>query len=330
MRHRNADHIHTNFRDMYMHLRDAGYFVEVLGAPFTCFDARQYGRSYSALYAEDMTSQKWVWNCYILGTNCTVAMAPESWKLRISAESSLNLQSCGWRFWLVVYRHLSWIYVFYEFSQEVLSRIVDCSEYEFCHEVKSSLGSKSISHRSCKSWADCVPPHALTYRDCLLHPQPRTIPVETNSFKLIHSFFCFIEKNPPSPSPRVQCKPSSHIVFGGIQRHCNTLAQPYGNTHVKFWIPSNTLNTVKYCVLRIELVYIHNTVKYPRRPSATVGNHMGTHQIPLDTFGNPEYSNYLLFSFSPTDMKQQQKMETTDHVIQWEKWSIKKWTRCGL
>ena len=50
MRHRNADHIHTNFRDMYMHLRDAGYFVEVLGAPFTCFDARQYGRSYSPLY----------------------------------------------------------------------------------------------------------------------------------------------------------------------------------------------------------------------------------------------------------------------------------------
>ena len=30
---------------------------------------------------------------------------------------------CGWRFWLVVYRHLSWIYVFYEFSQEVLSPI---------------------------------------------------------------------------------------------------------------------------------------------------------------------------------------------------------------
>ena len=26
-----------------------------------------------------------------------------------------------------------------------------------------------------------------------------------------------------------------------------------------------------------------------------IGNHMGTHQTPLDTFGNPEYSNYLLF-----------------------------------
>ena len=49
------------------------------------------------------------------------------------------------------------------------------------------------------------------------------------------------------------------------------------------------LKTVKYWVLRIELVSIHNTVKYPRRPSATVGNHMGTYQIPLDTFGNSEY-----------------------------------------
>lgn len=41
---RNGDHIHTNFRDMYQHLRSNGYFVEVLGAPITCFDASQYGR----------------------------------------------------------------------------------------------------------------------------------------------------------------------------------------------------------------------------------------------------------------------------------------------
>ncbi|KAK2147562.1 hypothetical protein LSH36_547g03036 [Paralvinella palmiformis] len=40
---KNGDHIHTNFRDMYLHLRNSGYFVEVLGAPFTCFDAKQYG-----------------------------------------------------------------------------------------------------------------------------------------------------------------------------------------------------------------------------------------------------------------------------------------------
>jgi membrane-bound transcription factor site-1 protease len=40
---RNADHIHTNFRDMYLHLRSKGYYIEVLGAPYTCFDASQYG-----------------------------------------------------------------------------------------------------------------------------------------------------------------------------------------------------------------------------------------------------------------------------------------------
>lgn len=38
-----ADHIHTNFRDMYTHLRNAGYYIEVLGQPFTCFDALNYG-----------------------------------------------------------------------------------------------------------------------------------------------------------------------------------------------------------------------------------------------------------------------------------------------
>ncbi|KAJ6645451.1 Membrane-bound transcription factor site-1 protease, partial [Pseudolycoriella hygida] len=38
-----ADHIHTNFKDMYTHLRNAGYYVEVLGNPFTCFNASLYG-----------------------------------------------------------------------------------------------------------------------------------------------------------------------------------------------------------------------------------------------------------------------------------------------
>uniref|UniRef100_T1J4A8 Membrane-bound transcription factor site-1 protease n=1 Tax=Strigamia maritima TaxID=126957 RepID=T1J4A8_STRMM len=38
----NGDHVHTNFRDMYQRLRNAGYYIEVLGAPFSCFDARQY------------------------------------------------------------------------------------------------------------------------------------------------------------------------------------------------------------------------------------------------------------------------------------------------
>ena len=40
---RNGDHVHTNFRDMYNSLRASGYFVEVLGSPYTCFDASQYG-----------------------------------------------------------------------------------------------------------------------------------------------------------------------------------------------------------------------------------------------------------------------------------------------
>ncbi|XP_003696264.1 membrane-bound transcription factor site-1 protease [Apis florea] len=39
----NGDHIHTNFKDMYQHLRNAGYYLEVLGAPFTCFNAKNYG-----------------------------------------------------------------------------------------------------------------------------------------------------------------------------------------------------------------------------------------------------------------------------------------------
>ena len=40
----NADHIHTNFRQVYEHLRSAGYFIEVLGEPYTCFDASLYGK----------------------------------------------------------------------------------------------------------------------------------------------------------------------------------------------------------------------------------------------------------------------------------------------
>eukprot|EP01137_Pigoraptor_chileana_P029598 Opistho-2@14997 len=39
----NGDHIHTNFKELYQALRERDYFVEVLGEPLTCFDARQYG-----------------------------------------------------------------------------------------------------------------------------------------------------------------------------------------------------------------------------------------------------------------------------------------------
>ncbi|KAM7356943.1 membrane-bound transcription factor site-1 protease isoform 2-T2 [Cochliomyia hominivorax] len=38
-----SDHIHTNFRDMYQHLRDLGYYIETLGVPYTCFNASNYG-----------------------------------------------------------------------------------------------------------------------------------------------------------------------------------------------------------------------------------------------------------------------------------------------
>ncbi|XP_015778554.1 PREDICTED: membrane-bound transcription factor site-1 protease-like [Acropora digitifera] len=56
----NGDHIHTNFKDMYMHLRNAGYFVEVLGSPFTCFDASKYSTlllvdSEEEYFAEEVT-----------------------------------------------------------------------------------------------------------------------------------------------------------------------------------------------------------------------------------------------------------------------------------
>ena len=58
------------------------------------------------------------------------------------------------------------------------------------------------------------------------------------------------------------------------------------------------MNIVKYPQYRQILGTVNRTHFDPQCceiPSATVGNHMGTHQIPLDTFGNPEYSNYLLF-----------------------------------
>ncbi|GLU09869.1 hypothetical protein SLE2022_267070 [Rubroshorea leprosula] len=38
-----GDHLHTNFHIMFNMLRDAGYYIETLGSPFTCFDAQQYG-----------------------------------------------------------------------------------------------------------------------------------------------------------------------------------------------------------------------------------------------------------------------------------------------
>ncbi|BFF98728.1 membrane-bound transcription factor site-1 protease [Drosophila madeirensis] len=38
-----ADHIHTNFKDMYTYLRNVGYYIDVLREPYTCFNASDYG-----------------------------------------------------------------------------------------------------------------------------------------------------------------------------------------------------------------------------------------------------------------------------------------------
>ena len=39
----NGDHPHTNFRDLFNHLRSLGYFVELLNRDFTSFNANKYG-----------------------------------------------------------------------------------------------------------------------------------------------------------------------------------------------------------------------------------------------------------------------------------------------
>ncbi|KAJ2954409.1 hypothetical protein O0L34_g2673 [Tuta absoluta] len=38
-----ADHVHTNFRDMYRRLREHGFYLEVMGTPLTCVDTSLYG-----------------------------------------------------------------------------------------------------------------------------------------------------------------------------------------------------------------------------------------------------------------------------------------------
>ncbi len=47
-----GDHLHTNFHNMFDHLRDRGFFVEVLASPATCFDAKHYG-AYLVADSED-------------------------------------------------------------------------------------------------------------------------------------------------------------------------------------------------------------------------------------------------------------------------------------
>ena len=43
-----GDHPHTNYHATYDALRDAGFFLEVLGSPLTCFDAAQARRPWRA------------------------------------------------------------------------------------------------------------------------------------------------------------------------------------------------------------------------------------------------------------------------------------------
>jgi membrane-bound transcription factor site-1 protease len=39
----NGDHLHTNFRGLYQNLRSEGFYVEVMGEPFTCMNMSRYG-----------------------------------------------------------------------------------------------------------------------------------------------------------------------------------------------------------------------------------------------------------------------------------------------
>ncbi|CAN0557964.1 unnamed protein product, partial [Ectocarpus sp. 12 AP-2014] len=38
-----GDHLHTNFRTLFEALLNAGYYVEILGSNWSCFDAESYG-----------------------------------------------------------------------------------------------------------------------------------------------------------------------------------------------------------------------------------------------------------------------------------------------
>lgn len=52
---RNGDHIHTNFKDMYHHLRTAGYFVEVLGKQFVTVTKCIHYRPWLTIHEQVLT-----------------------------------------------------------------------------------------------------------------------------------------------------------------------------------------------------------------------------------------------------------------------------------
>jgi membrane-bound transcription factor site-1 protease len=51
----NADHIHTNFYNLYRYMRKLGFYVEVLGEPWSCFNASNY----AALLVVDPEEEMW-------------------------------------------------------------------------------------------------------------------------------------------------------------------------------------------------------------------------------------------------------------------------------
>ena len=54
----NGDHIHTNFREFYQHLRAQCFYVEVLGVPLTCVDMCLYG-TLLIVDPEELTKFRW-------------------------------------------------------------------------------------------------------------------------------------------------------------------------------------------------------------------------------------------------------------------------------
>ena len=79
--------------------------------------------------------------------------------------------------------------------------------YNYSHPCNITLGTRNLTFLSIPPLPPPPPPHTHTHTH--LPPVHRVL------------------------------KASSHIVFDGIQRYCNTLPQPYGNTQIKFWIPAN-------------------------------------------------------------------------------------------
>jgi hypothetical protein len=63
-----GDHPHTNYHTMYDALVDAGFFLEVLGSPLTCFDASQ---------ARPVCQPPWLDSLLNIRPSCTFAVHPD-------------------------------------------------------------------------------------------------------------------------------------------------------------------------------------------------------------------------------------------------------------